>query len=170
MNGKEFIKELLKKLFEDYENNKFSPILEADIVGYLYHLCISKIGDAKNIHLDTRICELADKKFDFVLGEVSNHGYRPCVKPKLVIEVKSFPIGCSDQQHRVHYYHVIDDDIPKIAKLKEPLNNRYILLFDEDNYLKGFDRKSKSARIDRIIKTRNDTDPKIKVIYVKKGG
>lgn len=165
------IEELLQTLSQDYANGNFVPILEADIVGYLYSLWISKFGSASGVHLDTRICAIPDKRFDFVIGEVDYHHKRPCIaKPELVIEVKSFPFGFTDQQHRVHYYHVIEDDTPKLANMKEPLDNRYILLFDEDDYLKGFDTLSKTSRISRIMQVRDELDSRIKIVHVRKIG
>jgi len=169
MKNKRLLEELLENLSKDYDK-KFTPILEADVVGYLYYLWISKMGDARKVHLDTRICGFEDSKFDFVVGDVNFSAGKPCIKPELVIEVKSFPTGFTNQQHRVHYLHVIEDDIPKQGKLKEPSTDRYILLFDEDNYLKGFDRKSKSSRIDKILSTRNIIDSMIKVIWVNEEG
>jgi hypothetical protein len=169
MNGtKGIIKELLENLSRDYANSKFIPILEADVTGYLYYLWVSKIGDASRVHLDTRICGLENSKFDFVVGDVNLQAERPCIKPELVIEIKSFPTGFTNQQHRVHYFHVIENDIPKLGKLNKPLGDRYILLFDEDNYLKGFDRKSGTSRIERISMTRKTIDSQIKVIWINK--
>ena len=165
------IEELLQTLSQDYTNGDFVPILEADIVGYLYHLWILKFGSASRVHIDTRICANPDKRFDFVIGEVDYHHKRPCIgKPEFIIEVKSFPFGFIDQQHRVHYYHVIEDDIPKLANMKEPPDNRYILLFDEDDYLKGFDTLSKTSRISRIMQVRDELDSRIKTVHVKKIG
>ena len=165
------IEELLQKLSLDYTNGNFVPILEADIVGYLYHLWISNFGSASRVHIDTRVCASPDRRFDFVIGEVNYHHKRPCVgEPELVIEVKSFPFGFTDQQHRVHYRHVIEDDIPKLANMKEPTDNRYILLFDEDDYLKRFDTASKTSRISRIMQVRDELDSRIKIVHVKKIG
>jgi hypothetical protein len=50
---------------------------------------------------------------------------RPCVEePELVIEVKAFPSGMSGPQHREHWMHVVEDDIPKLARLRSPRENR----------------------------------------------
>ena len=165
------IEELLQTLSQDYTSGIFVPILEADVVGYLYHLWILRFGSASRVHLDTRVCVNPNKKFDFVIGEVDYHGKRPCIgKPEFVIEVKSFPSGFTDQQHRVHYFHIIENDIPKLANMKEPSNNRYILLFDEDDYLKGFDTASKTSRISWIMQVRDELDSRIKIVHVKKIG
>jgi hypothetical protein len=163
------INELLQMLSQDYANGKFVPILEADVVGYLYHLWISKFGDAKKVHLDTRICAVPNQKFDFVIGEVEYGAERPCIrKPEIVIEVKSFSSGFTSSQRRIRYSKVEEHDIPKLAELKEPLDNRYILLFDEANYLKKLDTKSRMSKLNTIIQARNERDPKIKIIYVER--
>ena len=163
------LEQLLEKLSEDYNNKVFAPILEADIVGYLYHLWIEHFKSAKNIHLDTRICISTNEKFDLVIGSLDYHSKRPCIsKPEFIIEFKTFPIGFSDPQHRVHYHHVIDDDIPKLTKIKQPLKGRFILLFDEDDYLKGLDRTNNTSRLNRIKRVRNEHDPLIQIINMKK--
>lgn len=49
-----------------------SPLLEADIAGYLYHVLVTRFsGDARQIHLDTRLYRANQKqKYDIVLGPV----------------------------------------------------------------------------------------------------
>lgn len=170
------LKELLKALSEDYANGKFTPILEADIVGYLYYLWISKFDNASKVHLNTRICGLVGKrrKFDFVAGDVksgellklSNEEF-PCVdKPWLVIEVKSFLNGFKGSQLKKRYRYV-EGDLRKLAKLGETSNERYILFFDERNYLERIDKKRRSSRINSIVELRNKLDSNIKIIHVK---
>jgi len=161
------IGKVLEKLVADYAMNKFIPILEADVVGYLYHLLILEAGDASRIHLDTRICLFGNSKFDIVMGAMCYEYKRPCIKePELVIEANAFPKGFTRNQYRKRYQKTIEEDIPKLAHLAKPPKDRYILLFDENNYLRGYDRKTKSSRIDRIIMTRNNSDPSIKIIYI----
>ena len=164
-----FLEESLQVLSKDYAGGDFIPLLEADVVGYLYHILVSKLGSAAKIHIDTRICIDPNKKFDLVIGRVSSRVERPCIeKPELIIEVKFFSSGFTDQQCRIRYLHVIEDDIPKLTNVKEPLDNRYILLFDEENYLQGRDTISGVSRINRIVRVRDERDPRIKIIHVKK--
>ncbi len=145
------------------------PILEADIAAYLYHLWVSEFGEAVNLHLDTRVYQKLDRRFDFVVGSVDYGAGRPCItKPELVTELKAFPYGFTDSQHYVHYLHVIKDDLPKLAALSNPKNFRYEILFDEDNYLRGFDRKNNCLRIERLIKQRDELDQNIIVVYLRK--
>jgi hypothetical protein len=69
----------------------FKPLLEADVLGYLYHLWASKLNIADKLHLDARICAAPRQRFDFVIGEMDHNAKRPCIRPELVVEVKSFP-------------------------------------------------------------------------------
>ncbi len=165
----EYLRSVLESLCKDYNNRNFQPILESDVVAYMYHLWISQFGGVNRLHLDTRICHKLDNRFDFVLGNVDYNADKPCViKPELVVEVKFFPYGFTDQQHRVHYFHVIDDDLPKLKTLKNSLDSRYEFLFDEVNYLKGSDKIVHSLRIERLIKRRDDLDSRIIIILCEK--
>jgi hypothetical protein len=163
------LSQVLESLCRDYNDKIFLPILEADVAAYTYHLWISEFGEAINLHLDTRVHQNLDSRFDFVVGKIDYGAGKPCItKPKLVAELKSFPYGFTDQQHRVHYFHVIDDDLPKLKSISNPRDFRYEILFDEDDYLRGNDTKNKSLRIERIIKRRDDLDPKITIVYLRK--
>jgi len=163
------IKQILESLCRDYNAKMFAPILEADIAAYMYHLWIVQFGNAATLHLDTRVYQKLDSKFDFVVGKLDYGAGKPCItQPELVAELKAFPYGFSDQQHRVHYFHVVDDDLPKLQCLKSPVNSRYEILFDEDDYLRGLDKNSQSSRIERLIKRRNELDREIILAYLKK--
>jgi hypothetical protein len=115
MSQVEILKMVLTEFSKNYIDQRFKPLLEADISGYLYHLWISKLNIADKLHLDARICTAPRQRSDFVIGEVDYSTKRPCIKPELVVEVKSFPLSMTPQQHRVHYLHVIEKDIPKLA-------------------------------------------------------
>ena len=96
-------------------------------------------------------------------------GSRPCVgRPELVLEVKSFPFSFSGPQHRVHDDHVINDDLPKLSKIKEPLKDRYLLLFDEDDYLKGLHRAVNMSKLDGIKHIRDNSDKEIVIVNMRK--
>jgi len=159
----------VQTLVGDYNKGHFDPILESDIVGYLYHLWISLFGSPDTVHLNTRLCESLKRKFDFVVGNVNIEESRPCVKnPELVVEVKVFPRGMSSPQHREHWRKVVEKDIPKLAKLRTSLKKRYLLLFDEADYLKGQYRASKMSKMDYIKKVRENEDEKIFIINMRK--
>jgi len=163
------IRQILELLCRDYNTKMFAPILEADIAAYMYHLWVVQFGNAATIHLDTRVYQKLDSRFDFVVGKLDYGAGKPCItQPELVAELKAFPYGFSDQQHRVHYFHVVDDDLPKLQSLKSPVNFRYEILFDEDDYLRGTDMNAQSSRIERIIKRRNELDRAIILVHFKK--
>jgi hypothetical protein len=168
MSQAEILKMILTELSKDYIDKRFKPLLEADISGYLYHLWVSKFNIADKLHLDARICAAPRQRFDFVIGEIDHNAKRPCIRPELVVEVKSFPRGMTPPQHRVHYLDVIKKDIPKLAELKEPPDDRYVLLFDEVGYLERPDRASRMPKLSKVIKTRDDYDRRIHVIYMKR--
>jgi hypothetical protein len=115
-----------------------------------------------------------NNRFDLVIGDVNCYYKRPCIKdPELVMEFKAFPRGFTSPQHYVHYRYVIDErkgDIAKLAKLMNPQSNRYLLLYDEDNYLEQYDSKTHASRIKRIVKLRDEKDPLIKIIYLSRQG
>jgi len=160
----------LDKLIKDYQDGNFAPILEADIAGYLYHLLVVELGQARAVHMDTRVRPDSNAKFDLVIGEVHRpvRG-RPYIKdPKLVVEIKCFPFGFTDPQHRVHYQHVIDDDIPKLSNVGAPSDNRFALLFDEANYLEGYLRAQNIPKIKHIIQIRDKSDPRLHIMHLKR--
>ena len=53
-----------------YDDGRFAPLLEADIVGYVYYvILVKRKGDATCVHLDTRVIGTMDNdKYDFVVG------------------------------------------------------------------------------------------------------
>lgn len=156
-------------LTRDYNETRFVPILESDVVGYLYYLWISQGGLPDKIHLETRVCASPNQKFDFVVGIINDNEEKPCIKePELVIEVKAFPIGMRGPQHRVHWKHVVEDDIPKLASLRRPVKDRYLLLFDEANYLKGLYRARNMSKMNYIKKVRDEEDENILILNVRK--
>lgn len=165
------ITSVIEELISDYNKGKYYPILEADIVGYFYHLWLLHNNDPKIIHLDTRICQVLEKPFffDIVIGELNQGHKKPCIAlPQSVIEVKMFPAGFSKSQLNKRYERVLNQDLPKLAALKSLKTNRCLLLFDERFYLKGMDTTSKSSRIRNIEKIRDALDPEIKICYIFK--
>lgn len=62
----------LNELCAAHGEGRFLPLLEADVAGYLYHILVARFGgDARQIHLDTRLYRANEKqKYDLVLGPV----------------------------------------------------------------------------------------------------
>jgi hypothetical protein len=163
------LSQVLELLCRDYNVKSFVPILEADVVAYMEHLWISQFGEAEKLHLDTRVYQKLDSRFDFVLGQVDYSAGKTCItRPELVAELKAFPYGFSDQQHRVHYFHVIEDDLPKLQSLTNPGDSRCEILFDEDDYLQGYDNAAQTSRIERLIKRRAELDARVRIALLRK--
>jgi hypothetical protein len=115
----EKLKRVLSSLCQDYNSKTFLPILEADLAAYMYHLWVNLFKEAAALHIDTRIYQNLERRFDFVVGKIDYTVGKPCViNAELVAELKAFPYGFTDQQHRVHYFHVMDDDLPKLQSIK----------------------------------------------------
>lgn len=168
MNLEEFIQQI-DIICQDYNERRFVPLLETDVVGYLYHLLILRMPDIlPNLHLDSRVIGAGkNQKFDLVLGPVERRpSNRPAIQPRMIIEVKIFPEGFTDQQHRVHFEHVLNDDIPKLSQVSCPL--KVELLFDAVGYLAGSYYGQK--RIDKITQRRSSIDENIIVLATYRQG
>jgi len=116
----------------------YEPLLEADVSGWLFHLfLISPELNHTEVHLDTRVYD-TDGRFDIAIGplKIGSKG-RPCVEAHSVIELKVFPrVGFTDQQHRVHFEHILNDDLRKLGGLKQ-VNFISAVIYDGRNYLDG---------------------------------
>jgi hypothetical protein len=145
----------------DFDQGDFVPLLEADVAAYLYHHLILASLPMKKIHLDTRITSIPQFKYDLVVGPVepSPKAQRAAIyEPQIAVQIKLFPRwGFTDQQHRVHYQHVIQDDIPSFEPVSAgfPSCICYELLADFHSrdlqgYLQGQDQSTQSSRISRI--------------------
>lgn len=163
------IAEVMDNLCSRYNSGEFVPLLEADIAGYLYHvLPTQKLIDLVRIHLDSRaIGAERNQKFDIVLGpiEIREDG-RPAVRAQVVIEIKSFPRGFTDPQHRVHFEHVLNNDLPKLSRVPCPL--KVEVLFDEVGYLKGLYQGKR--RVEVIIEKRRTYDANINILLTQTKG
>ena len=105
-----------------------------------------------------------NEKFDIVIGKVRrrNEDNERIIEPQVIIEVKVFPIDFTDQQHRVHFKHVINDDLRKLSEVK--CDNKFELLFDERGYLKG--KYYGNKRIEVINKDRDEKTPETKIFVI----
>jgi hypothetical protein len=129
----------------------------------LYHRFVVVEIPLQDIHLDTRIVGIPQFKYDFVVGsvELNPEIQRAAVHdPQLVVQVKLFPRwGFTHQQHRVHYKHVIEDDITSFEPLrvKFPACKCCELVADSHScdlqgYLQGQDKAARSRKIDVVCK------------------
>lgn len=145
----------------------YEMLLEADVSGWLFHLFLTQPEvNPQQIHLDTRVCN-ADGRFDIAVGPLQTMANgRPCIHPQLVAEVKIFPrIGFTDQQHRVHYEHILNDDLPKLGGLDPAIEFRTALIVDGRGYLEG--TYQGYNRREYLINRRNEVASGVHVFIVR---
>ncbi len=166
--------EIFKKVIDRFKDDclvaGYEPLLEADISGWLFHLFLTSSElDSTEVHLDTRVCN-ADGRFDIAIGPMNiGASERPCVKAHSVIEVKIFPrIGFTDQQHRVHYEHILNDDLRKLGTLKPSTGFYSALIFDGRRYLEG-SYKGKNRR-KYLINRRDQIAPSAHIFIIHPEG
>jgi hypothetical protein len=145
---------ILGQLCNECNSKQYDFILEADASGWLFHLFLSDPTINPNqVHLDTRVAG-AHGRYDLVIGPTTFDTARPSISPQLVVEVKVFPrVGFTDQQHRVHYEHVLEDDLRKLGQLSPSMECRAEVLIDGCDYLCG--QYSKQNRLQHLIGVRN---------------
>ena len=132
-------RKVLERLQSECFASGYEMLLEADVSGWLFHFFLTQPEiKRQQIHLDTRVCS-ADGRFDIAVGPLQTPANaRPCIQPQIVVEVKIFPrIGFTDQQQRVHYEHIINDDLPKLGRLGPAIELRTALVVDGRGYLAG---------------------------------
>lgn len=160
------LQNILQRLKNECLASGYEILLEADVSGWLFHLLLTQPEvNPQHIHLDTRVCN-ADGRFDIAIGPVhTGANGRPCIRPKFVVEVKIFPrIGFTDQQHRVHYKHILNDDLPKLSRLDSAIGLRAALIVDGRGYLEG--TYHGHNRRDYLISRRNQIAPGVHLFIV----
>ncbi len=67
----DLVEEIFQGVCTEYNAGRFSPLLEADVVGHVYHLLVTKLGgDASCVHLGTRLFGSPKRaEYDLVMGE-----------------------------------------------------------------------------------------------------
>lgn len=166
--------ETFKKVIDRFKNDcllaGYEPLLEADVSAWLFHLFVTSSElDPTKVHLDTRVYN-ADGRFDIAVGPLKiGVSGRPCVEAHSIIEVKIFPrIGFTDQQHRVHYEHILNDDLRKLGTLKLGIGFYSTLIFDGRRYLEG-SYKGKNRR-EYLISRRDEIAPSAHIFIIRPEG
>lgn len=166
----EDIKKLVKEMCNLRAQGKYVPILEADLSALLFHLILSRHKAALHrVHLDTRVIGAHNNndRFDLVIGDMCQRkDKRPAVSPEVIIEIKMFPIGFRDQQHRVHFEHILNDDFRKLGTLQMKTAMKVEFIFDEVNYLGGIYHRENRKGV--IVSVRKSTDTRIKIVFARK--
>lgn len=97
----------------DFDQGVLVPLLEADIVGFLYHRLLLASIAMQDVHLDTRVLGVPEFKYDIVIGPVTlgSKAQKAAVSdPQFITQIKFFPRwGFDSQQDREHYLQVTND-------------------------------------------------------------
>jgi hypothetical protein len=166
----ESVKALVKEMCQLNEHGEYAPILEADLVGFLYHLILrDSLCSPGKIHLDTRIIgsENDNYKFDIVVGEVRRRDDgRPAISPEAIIEVKVFPEGFTDQQHRRRFEHILDNDLRKLGSLRMRPLFRVEFVFDQVDYLAGTYASTNREQV--VVGRRNEIAAGVTILFARR--
>ena len=164
-----FIRRIVRHSCDDLKNEKFVPILESDVIAYLYHLMVSEGVPAASIHVDSRVIGLGNEKVDLAIGEVvwRRDGKR-AVKPHLIMEVKAFFRDFSGQQCRRRFMRLIGEASGKkgdLEKLREiECDYKYVLILDEKGYLRGTYKGEKRESV--ISKRKDKIAPGVRIMVI----
>jgi hypothetical protein len=107
----------LSDFCEDFNRESVTPILEADIAGYLYHRIVENGCPPNMVYLATRVCGEAARirKPDIVIGTLNKSD--ACITPLLICELKVFQRwGHSDQQMRHRFSGLLAEDLPSLGE------------------------------------------------------
>lgn len=146
-------------------DSNYEFLLEADLCGWLFHKIITQLDDYNKLHLDTRANNSNDK-YDIVIGEIlTPDNGRTFVNPITVAEVKIFPlVGFTQQQHYVHFRHIIDDDLRKLRNINNNVEKALIIM-DGCGYLSG--RHKGVIRSQFLRNKRDEISNRIKIYLLK---
>jgi hypothetical protein len=154
-----------QQLKDEWQALGYEILMEADVVGWLFHFLVTQPEVQQEVHLDTRVCN-AKGRFDLAIGPIKTRANKPCIQPKCVIEVKIFPrIGVTEQQHRVHYKHILDDDLLKLSELDPTIEFCAMLMVDGRGYLEG--TYQDNNRKEYLIRRRNQIAPRVHVFIIR---
>ena len=145
--------------------NNYEFLLEADLCGWLFHKIINELDENNQLHLDTRVNH-SNEKYDIVIGNINypDDG-RPYIIPSFVAEVKIFPkFGFTQQQHNVHFHHIINDDLQKLNNVNSAAL-KIMAIMDGKNFLEG--RCDNINRLEYLKNKRDKITPKIKIYLLK---
>lgn len=159
---------VLRRMCSEFTQHDYHFLVEADACGWLFHLLLLEPSLAVNqVHLDTRVHgAMKNAKYDLAIGPVLYSDHRPSIDPSLVVEVKIFPeSGFTDQQNRVHYEHVLNDDLIKLALLAGIVPDRVELLVDGCEYLRG--RYAGQQRLDYLKLARDRVAPGVQIFLLR---
>ena len=164
------IEAAVREMCDLEERGEYRPFLEADLSAFLFHLFLkNSFCDLGRVHLDTRVIGAQNDNtfFDIVIGEVQpRHDGRPAISPETIIEIKMFPCGFTDQEHRVHFEHILNNDLRKLGSFTAQTATTIEFIFDHVDYLSGI--YSGKIRESVIVKKRDSIAPATKLVFARK--
>lgn len=120
--AREVLRLVLNDFCDAFNADRFTPILESDVSGYLYHRFVANGCPLNQLYLATRISGgiASRRRPDIVVGTLDRE--RASVEPLLIAELKVFQRwGHSDQQMRHRFSALIAEDLPSLEEFSEVL-------------------------------------------------
>jgi hypothetical protein len=162
------INEVIANLLDEWNTKNYQPLLEADVSAWIFHfMLMSNTRNINSIHLESRIPNLQNKRFDIAAGKVQrNEKGRPYIEPELIIEIKLFPrMGFTSEQNGVHFKEIINRDIEKLSVYSNTDRvSAYSMIVDGSNYLNGTYKKVNRLKV--IREMRDDKAPSLKLCII----
>jgi len=106
----------------DFNQQMVTPILEADVAGYLYHRIVANGCPLNMVYLATRVCGEAarTRKLDIVIGTLNESA--ACIAPLLICELKVFQRwGHTDQQMNHRFSGLLAENLPSLQQAAKVL-------------------------------------------------
>ena len=163
----EIFQDVLRKLCNECLAKGYEILLEADLAGWLFHLFLLEPEIHHNhLHMNARL-KNAYGFCDIAIGPVETSGaVRPYTNPGLVIEMKLFPrLGFTNQQHYVHYLHILKDGLPKLGNQDLSCGYRAAVIMDGVRYLDG--KYQGNNRKIFLVKKRNQIAPRTHLFLIR---
>ena len=141
----DLLRRSLQDLCDAFNQQKFFPLLEADVAACLYHRLLENGCPLSEIYSETRLCGISreERKFDLAIGTINP--VLGCVQPVLVVQIKAFQRwGHSSQQHRRRFEGVLLEDIESLKQISSILQDGraeviadFVLTSQGSGYLSG---------------------------------
>lgn len=165
------LEDAIKWMAGEEAERRFKPVLEADLVAFLYHcLLLRKAEPLTAIHVQARVLgsESDKQKFDLVIGDVLRRAgdTRLAAAPELVLEVKILGTDFNASQVR-NRLRGAKKDLLRLHHLAERKRCRVAILVWNQPRREGI----RSAReLQRMRDYRDRMAPGVRILWVTAGG
>jgi hypothetical protein len=117
VTAKQAFLQTLNVLAQTIRAGSFTPLYEADVQSYLYHLLLQAYVPLPQLWAETRVSQIntPDERyhFDLVMGDLDRTG--ASVVPQLVLQLKYFSWAFSEQQCRRRMESALSTDVPTLG-------------------------------------------------------